>query len=274
MHNAFRRTPALSVQLGLRPFPFIPVSYSLHQDQPLEQALYTIAEGIRESTPFRVVLISLYEPETGLLRRVTAIGLAQDTVQELLERKQPLASIQKVMKPEFRIGRTYFIPADETPILPADLYYVYPDYQNTAADPRPDAWNPDDFLLIPLEDPQGRPLGLISLDDPSDGLRPDLTAIDALEVFAAQAVLTISSFSRYTSLQARIDSLSSGLERQQKLLGVSQNDLPLLLHKDLEQTISMHNLERRAQRVRAGLAITESVSRQLLPHRADGSSET
>jgi GAF domain-containing protein len=53
------------------------------------------------------------------------------------------------------------------------------------------------------------------------------------------------------------------MQRQQRLLSVSQNDLPLLLRKDLEQTIAIHNLDRRAQRVRAGLAITESVSRQL-----------
>ena len=48
-------------------------------------------------------------------------------------------------------------------------------------------WDPDDFLLIPLEDAQGDPLGLISLDDPSNGLRPDRATIDSVELFAAQA---------------------------------------------------------------------------------------
>jgi len=47
------------------------------------------------------------------------------------------------------------------------------------------------------------------------------------------------------------------------LLNITQKDLPVLLRKDLEQTIALHSLDRRAQRVRAGLAITESVSRQL-----------
>ncbi|MGE5248995.1 MAG: GAF domain-containing protein [Bacteroidota bacterium] len=51
-------------------------------------------------------------------------------------------------------------------------------------------------------------------------------------------------------------------------MSVSQNDLPLLLHKDLEQTIALHGLESRSQRVHAGLAITESVSRQLNAHSA------
>ncbi|HMA07262.1 MAG TPA: GAF domain-containing protein, partial [Ramlibacter sp.] len=125
------------------------------------------------------------------------------------------------------------------------------------------AWNADDFLLIPLEDPQGNPLGLISLDDPSNGLRPDRATIDSVELFAAQAVQIISTSRRLGELSSQLESLSSGLQRQQKLLAISQNDLPLLLRKDLEQTISLQDLDRRAQRVRAGLAITESVSRQL-----------
>ena len=73
----------------------------------------------------------------------------------------------------------------------------------------------------------------------------------------------IATAMRFGEMSSQIELLSSGLQRQQKLLSVSQNDLPVLLHKDLEQTIALQELDRRAQRVRAGLAITESVSRQL-----------
>jgi GAF domain-containing protein/nitrogen-specific signal transduction histidine kinase len=238
------------------------VNLALHQDTPLEQALYAIAQGIRASTPFRVVLVSLYEPEIGMLRRVAGAGIAQETLNELLARKQPLAGLQQLMKPQFKISHSYFIPADQTPILPSDVHYVYSNYESHSA-PSQNTWNPDDFLLIPLEDAQGKILGIFSLDDPANGLRPDRATIESVEGFASQASLLISNTLRLGGLQNRIDSLSDGIQRQQKLLNVSQNDLPMLLRKDLEQTISLHNLERRAQRVRAGLAITESVSRQL-----------
>ena len=239
------------------------VSYALNQEQPLEQSLQTIAQAIHDATPFQTVLISLFEPETGLLRRVTGVGFTPEALAELFTHKQPLAGLQNLMKPEFRIGRSYFIPADKTPILPADVHYVYSTYENPQGGFADKAWDPDDFLLIPLEDSQGTLLGLISLDSPSNGLRPDRATVDSLELFAAQAALAISSSGRINGLQGRVEALTDGLRRQQKLLSVSQNDLPLLLHKDLEQTISLHNLERRAQRIRAGLAITESVSRQL-----------
>ena len=241
---------------------FSAANYSLTSGQSLEESLALIARGISQSTPFRVVLISLYESESGLLRRVTGFGIAPDTLAELVARKQPLASLRQLMKPEFRISRSYYIPADATPVLPTDIHYVYAG-QYSEAQARQNAWNPDDFLLTPLEDAEGRPLGLISLDDPSNGLRPDRATIDSVELFAAQAIQVITSSGRFGEMTAQIESLSSGLQRQQKLLSVSQNDLPLLLRKDLEQTISLQDLDRRAQRVRAGLAITESVSRQL-----------
>ncbi|MEW6403406.1 MAG: GAF domain-containing protein, partial [Chloroflexota bacterium] len=240
------------------------VSYNLGFDQPLEQALQSVARGIKDSTPFSVVLVSLLEPDTGLLKRVTAVGIPQETLNDLMARKQPYSALQQLMRPEFKISRSYFVPADETPVLPAEVHYMYVSDSGPQPPTTPqNAWDPDDFLLIPLENTEGKPLGLISLDNPSDGLRPDLAAIEAIEVFAAQAAQLISYAARFNELRGRIDSLGAGLQRQQKLLDVSQNYLPVLLHKDLEQTISLQNLERRAQRVRAGLAITESVSLQL-----------
>ena len=82
------------------------VSYSVGSDQPLEQALYIIARGIHDSTPFNVVLISITETDLGLLRRITAVGIPQETLTELFARKQPLSSVMQILKPEFKISRS------------------------------------------------------------------------------------------------------------------------------------------------------------------------
>ncbi len=238
------------------------VSYGLGYDQPLDHALNLIARGMRDATPFRVVLISVLEADTGMLRRVTAVGIPQEALNELMTRKQPVAGIQQLLKPEFKIGHSYFIPVDQAPVIPSDVHMVTLDVA-FSTEKNDTTWDADDFLLIPLENSEGEMIGLISLDDPNNGLRPDKATIETIEVFAVQAALTISNITRQTELRAKIESLSSGLQRQQRHLKLTQNDLPLLLRKDLEQTISLHNLDRRAQRVRAGLAITESVSRQL-----------
>ena len=238
-------------------------SYSIHFEDSLDEFSRVIAQGIRDSTPFQVVLVSVYEPDGGLLRRIVGLGIPQETLNELMARKQPYSGLLQLMKPEFKISRSYYIPANQTPVLPTEVHYVYASEYAHGDQSKQNNWDPDDFLLIPLEDAEGHPLGLISLDEPSNGLRPDRAAIDSAEVFAAQAAWIISNAMRYNELKDRINSLSSGFQRQQRLLNVTQKDLPILLHKDLEQTISLHNLDRRAQRVRAGLAITEFVSRQL-----------
>ena len=238
------------------------VSHVLNFEQPLEQTLRTIANSIREATSFQAVLISVYERETGMLRRMTGVGFPPDTLNELMSRKQPLSSIQQMLKPQFRISRSFFIPVNEAPIIPADVHMITLELDETTGKSS-NAWDPDDFLIIPLEDDDGAPLGLMSFDAPRDGLRPDRATIETLEIFASQASLAIVNYLRFAELRAKVDSLNSGLQRQQRLISLTQNDLPILLRKDLDQTIAIQNLSQRSQRVRAGLAITESVSRQL-----------
>jgi GAF domain-containing protein/nitrogen-specific signal transduction histidine kinase len=104
---------------------------------------------------------------------------------------------------------------------------------------------------------------LISLDGPRDGLRPDRTTLETVEIFAAQAALIINSSRRLANYKSQVEILSTSLDRQQQLSSISQNQLPTLLHKDLEQMISIRNLEQRAHRIRAGLEITETVNRQI-----------
>ena len=52
------------------------------------------------------------------------VGMPADTLDELLSRKQPLQGIQQLLRPEFKIGRAYFIPADQTPVIPAEVHTV------------------------------------------------------------------------------------------------------------------------------------------------------
>ena len=197
-----------------------------------------------------------------MMRRVAGAGIAAESLAELQARKQPLSTLQQLLKPEFKISHSYYIPADHAPALPADIPFANAGpYSVTEATQR--AWSPEDILLVPLEDSQGAPLGLISLDDPAHGLRPDIATIESLELFAAQASGVIQESRRMRALTTQIDSLSAALDRQQRLLSVTQSDLPVLLRKDLEQTIALHNLDGRARRIRAGLKIIESVSRQL-----------
>ncbi len=233
---------------------------NLRIEGTLINAMESIALGIQKSTPFKSVLVSLHDAKTGLLTRVAGAGMDKKAFAQMQAHQQPWFSVAQLMKSEFEIGNLYFIPADKAPVIPADLKLLT---TMSEAEPKPNAWEPDDILMIPVYDNDGSPLGLISVDAPRDGLRPDSVVLETLEVFAAQAALTITSGLLIHDYKSQLEQLGQEVKRQKNLVGFSQRSLPMLLHKDLEQTVSINSLNQRARHIRASLQLTEAISRQV-----------
>jgi PAS domain S-box-containing protein len=230
-------------------------------DRPLEESLEALAYGIQEATPFQVVLISIVDPETGMQRRVTGVGMPLETLNMMKARQQPYTALEQLMRPEFKVGEGYLIPHDQRPLLTEDVQIVTIMREQIAQ--ASNAWHPEDALFYPLKNDEGVTIGLISLDAPRDGLRPTRSTLETVEIFAAQAALLIQSVRSLTTYKNQVETLTTSLERQQQLLSMSQTHLPVMLHKDLEQMIAIRNLERRSRRIRAGLEITETINRQV-----------
>jgi diguanylate cyclase (GGDEF)-like protein/PAS domain S-box-containing protein len=57
----------------------------------------------------------------------------------------------------------------------------------------PSAWRADDLLRVPLHGRDGRRLGVIALDDPESGMRPDDQLLDVLGAVAAHVTQAIES---------------------------------------------------------------------------------
>ncbi len=238
---------------------------ALQSDLPLEDSMETIAYGIQESTPFNVVLVSIYEAETENLRRVASAGLTLEQMEAARQTDQPWSSVEVLLQPEFRLGKSYFIPHEKTPVLPPDIHFIYA----TPVDNKlggETAWDPDDFMLVQLTDASGQILGLISVDNPRDGQRPDRPTVETLEIFATQAALTIENFQKLDTLRKQAQVIEHDLELATHAADTAQATLPALLHKDLEQTLAIQNLSQRAKKIRASLDIAEVINRQ--PERA------
>jgi PAS domain S-box-containing protein len=238
----------------------IQVSRMLKPNQSLEQSLSAIATAIQSATPFQVVLISVCNPETQMLSRLVGVGLPQDKWSELQSRTQPWRSVQQLLQPGFQVGEAYFIPADKNPSIPADVHVVSVlpslDIQSD------EGWNRDDMLLIPLYDSAMVPLGLISVDVPSDNRRPDRPTFEALELFAAQASLIIESHLRTGRLENQLSEMESERTRLEQAVAQAQNNLPVMLHKELEQAIGLRGLNQRIDRIRNSLEIAALANRQ------------
>ena len=77
----------------------------------------------------------------------------------------------------------------------------------------PHAWSRH-WLLVPLAEPQGRTLGLIWVDDPRDRLLPTRARLQALRLFANQAVAALQSADQALKLrhEATHDALTGAAE--------------------------------------------------------------
>jgi PAS domain S-box-containing protein len=228
----------------------------------VEESMNRIADAIRTTTSFRAISISLYEPASGQLQRCVSYGNPRQPVADAEQghRKLHWSAIEKMLRLEFRVGGVYFIPAEQAPTgleaFDSVSTFTPVDFND------PGRWNPDDLLMIPLYTGDGTPLGLIHLDDPANGLRPDHNQLEPLNLFRVQAELILDVYRKHQEFEVRQRELEHSENRLQQALNDSQQQLPMLLRTNLEQTMAIQILDRQVQHIRAGQEIAAQASSQ------------
>lgn len=235
------------------------ISNAVRTHQPLEVNLETIAFGLQAASGYNVVLISTYNPEMNHLRRLAAAGLPLATFDEMKRTPQPWGPVEDLLREEFRISQSFLIPYDRVPTDIPDLHRVV---VMESGEPGPNAWHPEDLLLVPLYGMESQPVGLLSLDNPRTGLRPDRETIETIEIFANQAALAIENTLLYTKVESRVESLTRQLEDMRVAHDeLSQSARELLLH-DSEQSQAIEALHRRLNHAQALARVLEAVNAQ------------
>ena len=188
------------------------VSETLRTDLDLDLLLSRIAQAVRESLGFNAVLLSLYNEVEGVFIRRASAGLPAEVFARLREEHVPQQEILRYFDDRFRAGRCYLVRHDSGLPLPPHGYRPLLRPRRTG----PDAWHPDDILLVPLFGRRGELIGVISVDDPADGRRPQPESLYALEIFANQAAQAIENVQLYSELRQRLLSLEEAHRRIQQ----------------------------------------------------------
>ncbi len=95
-------------------------------ERPLEKSLLAIASAIQQATPFQIALLSVYEPESGLLQRWRVWACRRKRWRNCSHANNRCRASSNCSAPSSRSGHSYFIPADQTPVIPADVHSVVP----------------------------------------------------------------------------------------------------------------------------------------------------
>jgi diguanylate cyclase (GGDEF)-like protein/PAS domain S-box-containing protein len=165
----------------------------------LAEVLAAVARTISRTLGFSTVAINIYRPETDDYEVSTVYG--NDRAREILQGRISRAVCWAPMLAErFLRSGVYFIP--EGAIEWDDTVYV-PDLGPAAADDEL-AWRADDALFATLEGSAGSHYGIISVDEPRSGRRPDDQQLEVLSAVAAHAGLAIESSHQFAQLEAAL----------------------------------------------------------------------
>jgi signal transduction histidine kinase len=143
-------------------------------------ALQLIAEGVTELAGFELAAISIVHD--GRLHTIAIAG-AEHAGPEVSTLNPPIAAVLAELENAEDWGMLKFVPHEREARGLADFSFI-PDVAPLEA---PDAWHPRDLLVALLEDDAGELRGVLSVDIPRNGLRPDAEQRRVIEQHARQA---------------------------------------------------------------------------------------
>jgi diguanylate cyclase (GGDEF)-like protein len=165
-----------------------------HGARPVLEAL---AHTLRSELRFQTVAVNLREGGEGDVRVVLVEG-AEDVRAALLDTVSPWAAWAPLLAPRFSRCGAAWVPAgsyDED-----DGVATWVPVRGPVLDAQ--GWDPDDMLLLPLRGSSGEVLGIVSVDEPLSGRRPDDAELRLLMAVADHAGLALEQAERLGSLPA------------------------------------------------------------------------
>ena len=229
-----------------------------------QSVLQLIAEGVTELAGFEIAAIGVVRD--GFVHTVAVAGDERARA-ELAELRTPVDALMAELEHAEEWGLLRFVP-HEREAGHLDDYSWIPDLDVSDA---PGAWHPRDLLCALLYDDGGTLRGLLSIDMPSNGLRPGPDQQRILQLYASQAaraVITALERSDYAEglereravaeYRAQLMSVLSH-EVQNPLTVILQNAELLLTEGDHDE-LTVHGLEA----IQRGARRIEAMGRDLL----------
>jgi len=153
--------------------------------------LEALAHTIRSELSFQVVAINLLDDARERMHVLLVDG-DEEARQTLLGTASSWPEWEAMMTPDHIREGALWLAAGTYEWDNDGSFWTPP----AAAAPLPDAWHPEDMLMLPLRAASGEIIGMVSLDQPLHGRRPDDAEIAVLMAVADQAGLAIEQADR------------------------------------------------------------------------------
>jgi diguanylate cyclase (GGDEF)-like protein/PAS domain S-box-containing protein len=189
----------------------------LNTARSLADTLQTVADGVTSGLGFELAAVNLVRPDGDLV--VAAVAGSAGAEALMAGRVGSRDSWERRLSMGERWGTLCFVPYTEGWVLDDD---DVPQWHSAGPDPGFDGeWHPRDRLFAPMHtspDGTGELLGVISVDRPRSGRRPNSWTREALQMYAFQSAIAISN----SRLRANMQRALVRLEREQQALRASE----------------------------------------------------
>ncbi len=196
--------------------PLLELANLVRGERQLEELLDSIAATIASGLGWQTVVINLYRPAWDDFQVTTVHGNV-DAQSALLGSTSTWHDWTPLLQERFRRRCAYLMNDSEVDWDGIELPSFVP--PGTASED-PDAWNPEDSLLVPLAHSESRLLGILSIDQPIGGCRPSDEDLDLLCAMAAQAAHAVEQLQRHTQIRRHRAALEHLHEVSRRLTAV------------------------------------------------------
>jgi diguanylate cyclase (GGDEF)-like protein/PAS domain S-box-containing protein len=169
----------------------------------LLETLRAVAAAVSDAVGFATVVINAYRADQGVYEVVTVHG-SERASEILLGSVTKPATWEPLLDERFRRHGVYFVPEGSLSFDDPTVTWYRPEPSARSAEVSGEAWRTDDALFATLEGSGGRPYGIISVDEPFSGQRPDDQQLVMLSALAAHAALAIESSRQMTALESSL----------------------------------------------------------------------
>ena len=164
------------------------VTSSMYASSGLNQTLQVIADGVIQLGGFRSAVVGVALDDGGF--QYVAFNGPPEVRAAMSGARMARAQWDWRMSNCVRWGSLCWIDHRVTWPDSMNTWVPEPEMVGAKADD-PDAWDPEDYLFAPLVGPEGEVLGVLSVDLPNDGRKPDADQLEVLELFAESAALAV-----------------------------------------------------------------------------------
>jgi diguanylate cyclase (GGDEF)-like protein/PAS domain S-box-containing protein len=158
----------------------------LNAGPDLGSTLQAVTDGVVEGLGFGVAVVNLVQDD-GTVEVVTVAG-PPEVSETLLGSASDLATWQREIDGAVPMGLLRYCPASEP-----DESGITAWVPDIPVSDDPDAWHPLDALFAPLYTVSGNLVGILSVDLPASGRKPDEVQRALLEMYATQAGIAIDN---------------------------------------------------------------------------------